>query len=55
MHYEETHCIHAEKLYQIIRIDNISSGLRHLGAFIRLGCCGKKPGVTENLLGQRNI
>ena len=55
MENKETNRIHAEETDEIIRINHIPSGFRHLRAFLRLPRCRKKPGMTEYLLGKGNI
>ena len=46
MQHEVTHSIHAEEIYQIIRIDHISLGFAHLAI------AHQKPGMSEYLLRQ---
>ena len=46
MQYEIADCVHAEEIYQIIRIQHVSFGFAHLAITLQ------QPGMTEYLLGQ---
>ena len=49
MKHKVTHCVYAEKLYQIVCVDHVSFGLTHFSVAL------KEPGMTKYLLRQRQI
>ena len=49
MQYEIADCVHAEEIYQIIRIQHVSFGFAHFSIAL------EKPRMTEYLLRKRQI